>query len=65
MRTLGYKNGFRYMIDGKDVYRNDYADNENTAVRRFCAKESFKSWLKENGPLYKENGEEVETLITY
>ncbi len=65
MLTLGYKNGFRYMIRENDVYRNDYADNENTSVRWFCSKESFKFWLKENGPLCKENGEEIEIFIHY
>lgn len=55
--TIGYKNGFRYLTDGPDVYRNDYADPETMGLRWFSTAEGFMSWLKAYGPLNNEYGE--------
>jgi hypothetical protein len=57
MKTIGYKSGFRYLTDGKEVYRNDYADAPDRGVRWFSTLAGFQSFLKGYGPLHDTKGE--------
>ncbi len=56
MKTIGYKGGFRYMSDGKDIYRNDYADDEKIGVRWFCTVAGFDAFMKAYGCLCDAHG---------
>jgi len=60
MKILGYKNGFRYMADGENVYRNDYSDLESIGVRWFSSLAGFQSFVAVYGCLYDEAGNEIE-----
>jgi len=60
MQTIGYKTGFRYMTDGKDVYRNDYADPPEIGARWFSTMAGFASFEKAFGPLEQD---ETETAL--
>ena len=59
MKTIGYKNGFRYMTNGKDIFRNDYVDDKNIGAIWFSTLEGFEVFKKAFGCLYDENGIEL------
>ncbi len=59
MRILGYRNGFRYLTDEKNVFRNDAADPPDYAIRFYCTRSSFAASIKAYGPLSDEEGEEI------
>ena len=59
MKTLGYKDGYRYMTDGKNIYRNDYADDKKTGIRWFSTIAGFEIFKQAYGCLYGANGNEV------
>ncbi len=59
MKVIGYKNGYRYITDGIDIYRNDFADDKNIGVRWFSTVEGFEVFKKAFGNLYDENGIEL------
>ena len=59
MKTIGYKNGYRYMSDGKDIYRNDYSNDEKAGVRYFSTVAGFRAFMKAHGCLYDEFGNPI------
>jgi len=61
MKTIGYKNGYRYMSNGKDIFRNDYADDKKIGVRWFSTLAGFEVFLKAYGCLCDKNGIELRT----
>jgi hypothetical protein len=63
MKTLGYRNGFRYMTDGNDIVRNDYADAENVGIRWYCTVGSFQAFVNAYGPLADENGNDITVIV--
>jgi len=59
MKTLGYKNGYRYMTDGKDIFRNDYSDDIKMGVRWFSTVAGFEVFKRAHGCLYDARGNEA------
>lgn len=59
MKILGYQSGYRYMTDGEDIFRNDYADDKETGVRWFSTIAGFEVFKRAHGCLHDENGNQI------